>query len=262
MRIVVLVRQVPCAVRGLSFNADNTLRRTGVRSQLNDADACAVDQAWRIAVRRTGAQVTAVTMGPAGAAAALRKSLVLGADEGVHILDDALAGCDALGTARVLAAAVRRLGFDLVLCGAAAAASATAAVPAMVAEILGVPVLCFADSLILTGGPGDRVEIRRDDGAGVETLAATLPAVVSVTPRCGTPRYPRFAAVAQARHKLVRTWPLSRLDIKRSEVGLAAAATRVRAVRPVEDRGREVIDCDAPTAAARLADFLAQRELL
>jgi len=259
MRIVVLVRQVPCAVGGLSFNADNTLRRAGVRSQLNDADACAVDQAWRIAVRRTGAQVTAVTMGPAGAAAALRKSLVLGADEGVHILDDALAGCDALGTARVLAAAVRRLGFDLVLCGAAATGSATAVVPAMVAEILGVPVLCFADGLKLTG---DGVEIRRDDGAGVQTWAATLPAVVSVTPRCGTPRYPRFAAVAQARHKLVRTWPLSRLGIRRSEVGLAAAVTRVRAVTPVEDRGRVVIDCDAPTAAARLADFLAQRELL
>jgi len=218
-----------------------------MRAQLNDADAGAVERAWRIAVRRTGSQVTAVTMGPAGAAAALRKSLVLGADEGVHIRDDALYGCDALATSRVLAAAVRRLGFDLVLCGSAASGSATAVVPAMVAERLGVPALCLADSLRLDGE--GRVEIRRADRAGVETLAAELPAVVSVTRRCGTLRYPRYAAIAQARHKLVRTWPLSRLDIKRSEVGLAAAATRVRAVSPVEGGGgRILVDCDARTA--------------
>lgn len=251
-----LVRHVPCAAGGLSFNADNTLRRTGVRSQLNEADAAAVEQAWRIAVRRTGSQVTAVTMGPEEAVAALRRSLVLGADEGVHIQDDALAGCDALGTARVLAAAAGRLGFDLVLCGAAATGSATAVVPAMVAEFLNIPVICNAGSLTLDRGTA---LVRRVDGARVQTLSATLPAVVSVTPRCGTGRYPRFAAFAQARHKLVRTWSLSRLDIRREEV---AAATRVRAIRPVKDRGRVVIDCDPPTAAARLADFLAERELL
>jgi electron transfer flavoprotein beta subunit len=256
MRIVVLVRHVPCTAGGLSFNADNTLRRAGVRSQLNDADAGAVEHAWRIAVRRTGSQVTAVTMGPAEAAATLRRSLVLGADEGVHIQDDALAGCDALGTARVLAAAARRLGFDLVLCGVAATGSATALVPAMVAEILGVPILCAADSLTLDRGTA---VIRRVDRTRVETLSASLPAVVSVTPRCGAGRYPRFGAVAQARHKLVRTWSLSRLDVPRHQV---AAATRVRSIRPVADRGRVVIDCDPTSAAAQLADFLARRELL
>jgi electron transfer flavoprotein beta subunit len=256
MRIVVLVRHVPCATGGLSFNPDNTLRRAGARSQLNDADAGAVEHAWRIAVHRTGSQVTALTMGPASAVAALHRSLVLGADEGVHIRDDALAGIDALGTARVLAAAVRRLGFDLVLCGASATGSATAVVPAMVAEILGVPVLCLADSLTLDH---DTAVVRRVDGARLETLSATLPAVVSVTPRCGVPRYPRFAAVAQARHKLVRTWPLSRLDIERREV---AAATMVRSVRPVPGGGRMLIDCDPPAAAATVADFLARRELL
>lgn len=256
MRIVVLVRHVPCAAGGLSFNADNTLRRAGVRSQLNNADAGAVEHAWRIAVRRTGSQVTAVTMGPAEAAAALRSSLVLGADEGVHIEDDALAGCDALGTARVLAAAARRIGFDLVLCGDAANGSGTALVPAMVAELLGVPVLCSADSLTLDR---DTAVIRRVDRARVSTLSATLPAVVSVTPRCGTGRFPRYAAFTQARHKLVRTWPLSRLDVRRQDV---VAATKVRAITPVMDRGRMVIDCEPPAAAARLADFLARRELL
>lgn len=258
MRIVVLVKQVPCSVRGLEFNPDNTLRRAGVRSQLNDADACAVELAWRLAVPRTGTQVTAVTMGPPEAIAGLRTALVHGADEGVHVLDEALHGSDALCTSRVLAATVRRLGFDLVLCGCAAGGSATSAVPAMVAERLGVPALCFADSLCLQG---DRVEVRRDDGTAVQTLAATLPAVVSVTPRCARPRVPRFAAVAHARHKLVRTWPLSRLGIKPGEVGLAAAATRVHTVTPAARDG-VVFSGDAPAAAARLADFLARRELI
>jgi electron transfer flavoprotein beta subunit len=260
MKIVVLVKHVPCASGGLCFDADFTLRRNGVRAQLNEADAVAVDQALRIAVRRTGTQVTAVTMGPAKAAEALRQALICGADEGVHLLDDALCGSDALATSRVLAAAVRRLGFDLVLCGSAAAGSATSVVPAMVAERLGVPGLCFADGLRLT--PGGEVEIRRDDGGCAETLAAPLPAVVSVTQRCGTPRYPKYATIMQARHKLIRTWPLSRLGIDRTSVGIAASATRVLAVTPVREPKRVVIACEPPAAAAQLADFLAAHDFL
>jgi electron transfer flavoprotein beta subunit len=259
MKMVVLVKHVPCAAAGLSFAPDLTLDRSRGRAQLSDADACAVEQALRIAVCRSDAQITAVTMGPANAVHALHAALVLGADEGVHLLDDALHGSDALATSRVLAAAVTRIGFDLVLCGSASADSGTAVVPAMLAERLGVPVLCLADALTVSD---DRVEIRRDQGAGAETVAAALPAVVSLTRRCGVPRYPAHRAYVQSRHKLVRTWSLSRLGIGRSEVGLAAAATRVRAVRPTGGKARVIVACDPPAAAARLAEFLAERELL
>lgn len=260
MRIVVLVKHVPCAVADLGFAADLTLERVGRPGRLNEADEFAVDQALRVALRRRDVQITAVTMGPVRAADALRRALVLGADQAVHLLDDRLRGSDALATSRVLAAAVARLGFDLVLCGAASTDSGMSVVPAMVAERLGVPVLCDACELAVRESA---VEIHRDDGAGPEVLAADLPAVVSVTERCGEPRYPRFATTVEARHRPVRTWTLADLDIDPAEVGRGSAATVVRTVTARRDAGtRVLVEGDATSVAIRLADFLAQRQFL
>jgi electron transfer flavoprotein beta subunit len=260
VKVVVLVKHVPCAVDGLSFASDLTVDRGGRRAQLNEADEFAVDQALRIALRRRDVEITAVTMGPVGAVDALRKALVLGADEGVHVLDEGLHGCDALATSRVLAAVIDRLGFDLVLCGSASADSGMSAVPAMVAEHLGVAALCFADALKVRE---NRVEIRRDDGVGLEIFTAALPAVVSVTERCGEPRHRRFVATVEAWHKLVRTCSLADLGIDEAEVGLQAAATVVRAVTPqASGKARVLVKGDATSAAVRVADFLAERQLL
>ncbi|GAB1640172.1 electron transfer flavoprotein subunit beta/FixA family protein [Krasilnikovia sp. MM14-A1259] len=259
MRIVVLVKHVPCTLRGMTFDADCTLDRAARRGQLNDADEYAVDQALRIARRRRDVQITAVTMGPAAAVGALRKALILGADDALHLVDDRLRGSHALATARVLAAAVRRLGFDLVLSGAASSDAAMSAVPPMVAELLGVPVLCFADILQVRER---RVEIWRDDGAGLQAFAAALPAVVSVTERCGEPRRPTLAATLDAHHKLIRTWTLADLDLD-LDAGGGAGPTVVRA--DAADRGvpARVMLADDPTVAAiRVADFLAVNEFL
>ncbi|RZU53980.1 electron transfer flavoprotein beta subunit [Krasilnikovia cinnamomea] len=256
MRIVVLVKHVPWTTRDMSFGADHLLDRTARRGQLDEIDEYAVDQAVRIARRRRDVQITAVTMGPAPAVEALRKALILGADEAVHVVDGRLRGSDALTTARVLTAAVRRLGFDLVLSGAASSDAGAAAVPAMVAELLGIPVLCFADLLRVRE---HRVEIGRDDGAGLRAYVAALPAVVSVTERCGEPRLPSLAATLDAHHKLVRTWSLADLGI--AERG--ADGTVVRAVRAQPGGTAHLVPGDEPTVAAiRLADFLAVHQFL
>ncbi|MEU7907505.1 electron transfer flavoprotein subunit beta/FixA family protein [Actinoplanes sp. NPDC049118] len=258
MRVVVLVKHVPCALRGMGFGADHTLDRAARRGQLNEPDEYAVDQALQIALRRRDVQITAVTMGPAEAVGALRKALILGADEAVHVLDDRLHGSDALGTARVLAAAVGRLGFDLVLSGSASSDSGMSAVPAMVAELLGVPVLCFADLLRVRE---HKVEIGRDDGAGLQAFAVALPAVVSVTERCGEPRRPTLAATLDAHHKLLRTWSLADLGLADGDAGVATTVVRTVTARP--GGAEHVVLADAPEVAAiRVADFLAAHQFL
>lgn len=256
-----LVKQVPSGDAGLSFAPDLTVDRDGRPAELNAADWFAVDQGLQVAVRRRDVQITAVTMGPPGAVAALRTALVLGADAAVHISDDALHGSDALATSRVLAAAVARLGFDLVLCGAASADSGMAAVPAMVAERLGVPALCFADTLVVRER---RVEIHRDDGNGdLRVLSAALPAVVSVTERCGEPHYPRYVSRVDARDKLLSVWALSDLGIDPAEVGARGSASVVRAVTPHRGgRPGELVEGDPTSAAVRVAEFLAERQFL
>lgn len=261
MRIVVLVKQVPPDDAGLAFGPDLTLRRDDRPAVLNSADRFAIDQSLRLAVRLRDVQITAVTMGPASAREALRTALLLGADTAVHIEDEALRGSDVVATSLVLAAAARRLGFDLVLCGAASADSGMAVVPAMVAERLGVPALCFADELLVRE---HRVEIHRDDGHGdLRVLVAGLPAVVSVTERCGEPRYPRYSSRVDARDKQISTWSLAALGIDPARVGRRGAASVVSAVTPVRaGRPRVLVDGDPTSAAVRVADFLAEREFL
>ena len=258
MKIVVLAKHVPQAIGEVSFAQDLTVNRSAVRCRLQDADEYAVEQAARIACRRLDVQVTAVTMGPPGASAALRTALARGADEGVHVLDDALHGCDAPATSLVLAATCRRLGFDLIVCGTASTDSGMSVLPAMLAERLGIPALCRCDTLRTDE---DTVHATRDDGTVTEHLIAKMPAVVSVTDRSGEPRYPRFEAVADARHKLVRTWSLTDLGIETTEVGLTAAATKVTKVTRTEQRTTTVNETPE-TAATRIADFLTRRQFL
>lgn len=235
MKIVVLVRHVPSPVAG---------------ARLNEADEYPVEQARRIARRQRRAQITALTAGPAKASHALRRALALGADEGVHVLAEQVTGDDPAVTSCVLAAATRRLGFDLVLCGKGSTHAA------MVAEHLGVPVFCQADALTVEEG---EAEACRDEGRHEGTFRVRLPAVVSVTERCCAPAYPTFGAMADARrYKLVRTWSLSRLDIDPADLEPATVVERgASAGQP-----RVVVDGDAGAAAVRLADFLAERELL
>ena len=121
MKIVVCVKYVPDATADRTFSSDNTVDRVGVDGVLSELDEYAVEEALKI--REAGdaddSQVVVVTMGPDEARAAILKSLQMGADEGVHIKDDAIHGSDAIATSLVLAKAIEQQGADLVLCGMA-----------------------------------------------------------------------------------------------------------------------------------------------
>ncbi len=156
MNIVVLVKHVPDATADRVFNTtDHTTDRVGVDGLLSELDEYAVEEALKIA-QASGGEVTVVTMGPDGAADAIRKALQMGADAGVHILDDSLHGSDALATSLVLAKALEKLGsYDLVLCGMASTDGGMSVVPAMLAERLGLPQVTFAAEVTVGEGVGD-----------------------------------------------------------------------------------------------------------
>ena len=263
MKVVVLVKHVPDTAADRHFAADLTLDREAVSGRLDEADEYAIEQALRVAeqARGPGTSVTALTMGPSAAVTALRRALAMGVGAGVHVLDDALHGSDALATARVLAAAVRRLGFDLVVCGAASTDSGTALVPPMLAELLSVAVISHADALRVEDG---EAVARREDEAAVEEVAVPLPAVVSVTDRSDQPRYPKIRAIADARQKPLHAWSPADLGVDPRDVGLDASATVVRMVIPHTRRraGGVIRDDDRGGAAVGLADFLTERHFI
>lgn len=260
MRIVVAVEHVPDTAQRPRHATGLTIDRVDRVSEggaLNPADARAVEQAVQLARLRLDVQVTVLTMGPPGAAGALLAALALGADDAVHVSDAALHGSDALATSLVLAAAARRIGFDLLLCGAASSDSGMAAIPIMLAERLRVPAILAADRI---SAREDTVFgcCRGESGDELIDVACELPALVAVTDRGSPPRTPPFPAIAEARAKLVRRWPLSALDVDPARVGVLGAVCQVRAVHDRRATGPIVIEAVAdPAAAARtLADFL------
>jgi electron transfer flavoprotein beta subunit len=265
LRIVVCVKHVPDASGDRRFGPDLTTERDAVDGLLSELDEHAVEQALRVVEAGVDADVTYLTMGPEAAADALRKALSMGGDRAVHVLDDALHGSDAVATSLVLARALERTGFDLVVCGMASTDGGMSVVPAMLAERLGVPQATYASELRVTAGDGaggGRVWIRRDADAATQEIEAPLPAVVSVTDQTGAARYPSFKGIVAARRKPVEVWTLDDLGIAAAEVGLDAAGTRVLEVtaRPPRPPGTVVVDDG--DGGRRLAGFLADRKLI
>ena len=254
MQLIVLVKQVPDPAGPRRLDpADGTVARTDADAVVDPLDLHALEAALTLREAH-GGTVTALTVGPARAAAALRQALATGADRAVHVCDPALHGACAPQTSAVLAAALRRVGFDLVLCGAASADGRLGVMAAMLGERLGVPSLSGARTLAVTGTTA-RVERRTEDGW--EELEADLPAVVSTVALPGAPRRRTVAGIRAAAAAPVTGLTLTDLGIDPATVGLATATSRVVAV---ETRTGPPAGRTGDTA--ELVAFLADRALV
>jgi electron transfer flavoprotein beta subunit len=259
LKIVVCVKHVPDAASDRRFADDLTTDRGASDGVLSELDEYAVEQALQVAESGVEAEVTYLTMGPESAADALRKSLSRGGDRGIHVVDDALHGSDYGVTARVLAAAIEKAGFDLVVCGMASTDGVGSIVPPMLAEHLGVAQLTYASDLTVADGS---VRIRRDGDLASVTAEAALPAVVSVTDQTGEARYPSFKGIMAAKKKPVETWSLADLGIDAGEVGLAGSRTAVESVTARPPRQAGTVIKDEGDGATQLAQFLATQKFV
>jgi electron transfer flavoprotein beta subunit len=259
LRIVVCVKYVPDATGDRHFAQDLTVDRGGVDGLLSELDEYAVEQALQIAEAADDAEITVLTVGPADARDALRKALSMGADQAVHVEDDALHGTDALGTSLVLAKALEQVGFDLVVCGMASTDGTMGVLPALLAEHLGVPQVTLLSEVSVADGV---VTGRRDGDAATEQLQAQLPAVVSVTDQSGEARYPSFKGIMAAKKKPVTSLNLSDVGIAAHQVGLAGAWTKVESVAERPARTAGTIVTDEGEGGRQLAAFLAGQKFL
>ena len=265
MNIVVCVKYVPDATADRRFEDDNTVDRVGVDGLLSELDEYAVEQALQVKEKLgDDTEVTVLSVGPEQATDAIRKALQMGADKGVHVVDDAIAGSDALATSLVLAEAVKKIGsdssWDLVVCGMASTDGSMGVVPAMLAERLDVPAVTLGSEIEVDA---TTVRIRRDGDAATETIEGTLPLVLSVTDQSGEARYPSFKGIMAAKKKPVETWSLSDLGVDAELVGLSAAWSTVESAeaRPPRTQGEVVTDEDGSGATA-LVEFLASKKFI
>ena len=259
MNIVVLCKQVPDTYSERRLREDGALDRDASDAVLDEINERAVEEALQLKEAHGGA-VTVVSMGPDRATEAIRKALSMGADAAVHLSDEALAGSDAVGTARALAGAIGTVAdVDLVLAGNEASDGRSAAVPAMVAEVLGLPALTHAREVTVEGGT---VTVRRETDDGVVTLTAELPAVVSVNEKINEPRYPSFKGIMAAKKKKVTTLAAGDLGVDAATVGVAGALSSVveATPKPPKSAGEKVVDDG--DGGTRIAAFLVAQKLV
>jgi electron transfer flavoprotein beta subunit len=265
MNIVVCVKYVPDATADRQFESDNTVDRVGVDGLLSELDEYAVEQALQLKEKAgDDTTVTALCVGPEKGVDAVRKALQMGADQGVHVVDDAIAGSDYVATSLVLAKAVEKAGaekaVDLVMCGMASTDASGGVLPAMLAERLGLPQVTYA-SVVET--QGDQVRVKRDSDTATEVIGASMPLVLSVTDQTGEARYPSFKGIMAAKKKPLETWSLSDIGVDAGEVGLDAAWTTVEdtSARPPRTAGEIVTDEDGSGATA-LTEFLVSKKFI
>ncbi|MEU6883250.1 electron transfer flavoprotein subunit beta/FixA family protein [Streptomyces sp. NPDC046712] len=259
LRIAVCVKYVPDATGDRGFADDLTVDRDEVDGLLSELDEYAVEQALRISEESDDAEVTVITVGPDDAKDALRKALSMGADKAVHVNDEDIHGTDVIGTSAIVAKALEKTGFDLVICGMASTDGTMGVLPALLAERLNLPQVTLLSEVSVEGG---LVKGRRDGDAATEQLEAPLPAVVSVTDQSGEARYPSFKGIMAAKKKPVEELDLDDLDIDADEVGLAGSWTLVESVAARPARTAGTIVTDEGDGGKQLAAFLSAQKFI
>lgn len=260
--IVVLIKQVPdtWSERKLS-DGDWTLDRDAADAVLDEINERAVEEALLIKEREGGdSTVTVLTAGPERATEAIRKALSMGADKGVHLLDERLHGSDMVQTGWALARALGAIeGTDLVIAGNEATDGTGGAVPAIIAEYLGLPQLTHMRKITVEGG---KISGERETDEGVFSVEASLPAIVSVNEKINEPRFPSFKGIMAAKKKEVATLTLADIGVEADEVGLANAGSSVLSStpKPPKTAGEKV--SDEGEGGSKIAEYLVAQKII
>ena len=252
MNVVVCVKQIPDPAAPPSLDPEtHTLDRSG-KLILDDSDAYGVEMALQLVDAAGGGEVTLVSMAPNSETGGLRTALAMGAAKAILVSDPTLKGTDALGTAKVLAAAIRRTPFDLVLAATESTDGYTGTTPVQLAELLGLPSITFAKSVAIDGST---VKVERQTEAGFDEVSSPLPALVTVTAGVVEPRYPSFKGIMAAKSKPVDQVTVADLGLD-GQVGFAGARQEILDVVAAESRDHGEIVEDDGDGAARIVTFL------
>ncbi|MDF2990369.1 MAG: electron transfer flavoprotein subunit beta [Microbacterium sp.] len=252
MRIVVLIKEVPDTWGERRLDLETGLTdRAGSTPVLDEIDERAVEAALSYADATPGTEVVVLTMAPTSATATVRKALAMGATSAVHVVDDALRGADLVLTAEVLAAALRHTGFDLVVAGNLSTDGGGGVLPAMIAEMLGIPQLTALSTLEIGTDTvaGDRVS-----DAGTMRVSSPLPAVVSITEALPDGRFATFKGIMAAKKKPYEILDATALGVEPDDPAVARYIMLSVAERPPRAAGTKIVD--EGDAGEKLAAFL------
>ncbi len=233
--------------------------RSGLSFVVNPYDEFAVEEALRIKERVGSGDVTVLSLRPHPAQKpeeALRTCLAMGADKAILLSDPAFEEGDSFSTALALAAALRRLSFDLVLCGKQTVDDDGGAVGIQVAELLGIPHVAVVNKLDVDA-QARRIVAHRQIEGGIEVVEAPLPALITCQKGLNEPRYPSLPGIMKAKQKPLEIWNWAMVGVEPETAGAAGAKLKVVRVEPPPARpaGR-MIPGDAAAAVKELVRLL------
>jgi electron transfer flavoprotein beta subunit len=253
LKIVVTVKQVPDPNAAQALEPDNTIARDR-EVVLDPGDEYGIEEGLQLKEKH-GGEVVLVSMGPEKARDAIRKGLSMGADRGILITDEQLAGADALLTARALAAAIKAEQPELVICATESYDGSTGMVPPMLAELLGVPQLTFAKQVEVDG---QRVTVHRQTEEGYQVVSGSAPCLVTVTAGIAEPRYASLKGIMAARSKEVKVLKLGDLGIDRGQ-----PAETVESIADADAReAGEIVEDDGSVGVDRIMALLQSAKVL
>lgn len=259
MKIVVCVKQIPDPADPGSLDPETKTLKRDTKLIIDESDSYGVEMALQLADAAGGGSVHLVSMVPDGEVSGLRTALAMGADSATLISDEALAGSDALSTAKVLARAIERAEPDLVLAATESTDGYTGVVPAQVAELLGLPSVTFAKEVTVSDGTA---EVKRQTEAGYDLVECPLPAVVSVTAGVVEPRYPSFKGIMAAKNKPVDQLGIADLGLEPGQVGWAGGGQEIVDVAAAPARESGEIVTDEGDAHERVVAFLDELKVI
>jgi electron transfer flavoprotein beta subunit len=257
MNIAVCVKQIPDPAAPQSFDSSNNLNRSG-KLILDEADTYGVEMALQLVDKAGGGEVTVVSMGSAADVAGLRNALAMGAAKAVIVSDDSLRGSDALSTAKVLAAVLKRESYDLILAATESSDGYTGTTPVQVAELLGLPSITFAKAVSMEGAS---VKVSRQTEEGYDEVVAPLPALVTVTAGVVEPRYASFKGIMAAKSKPLETLSVADLGLE-GQVGPVGAREEIVSVQAAESRQAGEKYVDEGDGAQKVVAFLESIKVL
>ena len=256
MNIIVCIKQVPDTEAPIRIRPDGQgIDETGLNLVMNYYDEHATEAGLRLREQFRGS-VTLISAGPERAKEALRTGLAMGADEAILVTDPALDGADHLGVARVLAAVIRTLPHDVVICGKLSTDDNAGIVGPALAEFLDLP-QATAIAHLEVEPSGSSAVVHREVEGGLEVLQVSFPAVLTVERSLNEPRYPSLPGIMKAKRKEIKTLSLQDLPLDTAQIGRSAAKTAlVNLVPPPKRQAGRIVEGDAEATVAAIVAFL------
>ena len=245
MKIVVCIKQVPDTSEVKLDPKTNTLIRDGVPSIINPDDKAGIEAALQLK-EKVGGTVTVISMGPPQADAALREALAMGCDEAILVTDRAFGGADTWATSSTIAAALKKVDYDIIITGRQAIDGDTAQVGPQIAEHLGIPQVSYAEEIV--DAAEGKVVVKRQFEDRYHVIEVKTPCLITALAELATPRYMTVHGIFDAyREKEVKVWTLEELKdtVDMANIGLKGSPTNVKQSFTKQAKGAGTVLKDA-----------------